>query len=72
MATLAGQAVQGRSGAWYYSLNRQGAARMINAFLKPLAPITEQSFDPRGLFDREDHTDFHSIYIASESALPLG
>ena len=72
MATLVGQAVQGRSGAWYYSLNRQGAVRMINAFLNPLTPIAEQSFDPNGLFDREDHNDFHSIYIASESELPLG
>lgn len=72
MGTLAGQAVQGRSGAWYYSLNRAGAVRMLNEFLKPLHPLDEEIFDPDGIFDREDHPDFHNIYIAPESCLPLG
>ena len=72
METLAGQAVQGRSGAWYYSINRAGALRMFNEFLMPPHPLDEESFDPNGVFDRLDHPDFHNIYIAPESHLPLG
>ncbi len=72
MATLPGQAVQGSSGAWYYSLNREGCIRILNEFLLPEIMLNEESFDPNGVFDREDHEDFHHIYSASEGSLPLG
>lgn len=62
MATLAGEAVQGVSGAWYYSLCREKAARMVREYL--LADAAE--FDPKGLFDRADHPDFHKIYTAPD------
>lgn len=72
MATLAGQAVQGKSGAWYYAVNREGACRMINEYLLPEQPIDEMNFDPKGLFNRPDHEEFHKIYIAPEGSLPVG
>ena len=71
MATLAGQAVQGRSGAWYYSVNREGACRMVNEYLLPRTPLSVAEFDPDGLFDRTDFADFHNVYIAPEADLPL-
>ncbi len=71
MATLAGQAVQGSSGAWYYAVNRQGACRMVNEYLLPRTPLLEVEFDPDGLFDRTEHADFHNVYIAPEASLPL-
>ncbi len=64
MATLAGEAVQGVSGAWYYSLCREKAARMVREYL--LADAAE--FDPKGLFDRADHPDFHKIYTAPDNS----
>jgi hypothetical protein len=66
MATLAGEAVQGRSGAWYYSLNRAGACRMVNEYLLPKVALTEQEFDPRFLFDRRENEAFHKIYTAPD------
>lgn len=70
MATLAGKAVQGNSGAWYYVLNKRGACRMINAYALPAVPITVEEFDPHGVFDRLDHRVFHNIYQAAEEELP--
>ena len=64
MATLAGEAVQGVSGAWYYSLCRDKAERMVREYL--LADTA--SFDPRGLFDRADHPEFHKIYTAPDTS----
>lgn len=72
MTTLPGQAVQGSSGAWYYSLNKEGCIEILNDFLLPESILNQDSFDPKGLFDREDHKDFHNIYIASQGDLPLG
>ena len=72
MVTLPGQAVQGSSGAWYYSINRQGAIRVLNQYLLPQTEIDDRTFDPNGVFDREDLEDFHTIYIAPEETLPLG
>ena len=66
MATLAGQAVRGRSGAWYYVLNRKGCIRMMREYL-----LFDGDFDPRGVFDRESNSDFHKIYTASEEKLPI-
>lgn len=66
MATLAGEAVQGRSSAWYYSLNRAGACRMVNEYLLPKVALTEQEFDPRFLFDRRENEAFHKIYTAPD------
>ena len=64
MATLAGEAIQGNSGAWYYVLNRRAAARMVNEYCLPPKALTETDFDPSGIFDRRDHADFHKIYTA--------
>ena len=63
MMTAPGEAVQGISGAWYYSLNREG---MIGAIRDCLAPTdyTDDRFDPSRVFDREENPDFHNIYIA--------
>ena len=72
MVTLPGQAVQGSSGAWYYSINRQGAIRILNQYLLPKNDLDDRTFDPSGVFDREDLEDFHTIYIAPEVSLPLG
>ncbi len=71
MATLAGQAVQGESGAWYYAVNRAGACRMINEYLLPETPLSDAEFDKQGFFDRKDHEKFHKIYLAPEGDLPI-
>ena len=72
MATLPGQAVQGKSGAWYYVANREGACRTVNEYLLPTHEITPLDFDRNGFFDRPDYEAFHKIYIAPEGALPVG
>ncbi len=69
METLAGQAVQGKSGAWYYVLNREGAREQINAYLQPARAI--EQFDPKGLFESESNADFERIYRAPAEALPI-
>ena len=71
MQTLAGQAVKGQSGAWYYVLNRNGACRQINELTYPAHPIHPEDFDADGLFDREQNPQFHKVYTATEEALPL-
>ena len=71
MATVAGQAAQGKSGAWYYVLNREGACRMINDYLLPDPLLLQTEFDRRGFFDRPDYQYFHEIYVTSEDKLPL-
>ena len=71
MQTLAGQAVRGQSGAWYYVLNREGACRQINELTYPEAPINLSDFDAKGLFDRVQNPQFHNVYTAAEEALPL-
>ena len=72
MATLAGQAVQGSSGAWYYAVNREGAYAMVREYLLPSADYSEESFDRERLFDRADYDDFHKIYASPYGCLPLG
>ena len=64
MATVAGEAVQGKSGAWYYVISRRAAARMVNEYCLPTKPLSETDIDPNGLFDRRDHAEFHKIYTA--------
>ncbi|MBE6602225.1 MAG: LytR family transcriptional regulator [Ruminococcaceae bacterium] len=64
MATLSGSAIRGNSGAWYYVLNKKGASLMINEYCLPQKILTETEFDPDGIFDREDHPDFHKLYTA--------
>lgn len=66
MATLAGQAIRGKSGAWYYVLNRDGSLRMLRQYL-----ASRGEFDTHGVFDREKDPDFHRIYTAAESSLPI-
>ncbi len=65
MATAPGEAVQGSSGAWYYSLNRAGMIRTVREFL--LSPDAEPAFDPNRVFDRQDFPKFHEIYTAPDS-----
>ena len=71
MQTLAGQAVKGQSGAWYYVLNREGACRQINELTYPEHPIALSNFDSKGLFDRIQNSQFHNVYTAAEEDLPL-
>ncbi len=71
MQTLAGQALRGQSGAWYYILNREGACRQINELTYPDSPINLSDFDSKGLFDRVQNPQFHNVYTAAEGALPL-
>ncbi len=71
MQTLAGQAVKGQSGAWYYVLNREGACRQINELTYPETPIELSDFDADKLFDRVQNPQFHNVYTATEDALPL-
>ena len=71
MQTLAGQAVKGQSGAWYYVLNRDGACRQINELTYPAHPIHPEDFDADGLFDREQNPQFHKVYTAAEEELPF-
>ena len=71
MQTLAGQAVKGQSGAWYYVLNREGAYRQINELTYPESPIEISKFDAAGLFDRVQNPQFHNVYTAAEKELPL-
>lgn len=68
MATLAGQAVQGRSGAWYYVLNREGASEQIQEYLQP---ATANRFDAAGLFESDTNSDFKRIYRAPRASLPI-
>ena len=71
MQTLAGQAVRGQSGAWYYVLNREGACRQIGELTYPEIPIELADFDAEGLFDRTQNPQFHNVYTAAERELPL-
>lgn len=71
MQTLAGQAVKGNSGAWYYVLNREGACRQINELTYPDSPLELSDFDAGGLFDRVQNPQFHNVYTAAEDVLPL-
>ena len=66
MLTAPGAAVQGSSGAWYYSLNRAGMIRAVNAYMLPQNPVTQETFDPNGLFDRREMPEFHNIYTAPD------
>ena len=71
MQTLAGQAVKGQSGAWYYVLNREGACRQVNELTYPEHPINLSDFDVDSLFDRVQNPQFHNVYTAAEDVLPL-
>ena len=68
MQTLAGEAAQGKSGAWYYCVNRAGGCEMANAYLMSPATINVADFDKDGFFDRADYPDFHKIYTAPYGA----
>ena len=72
MATLAGEAVQGVSGAWYYCLCRSAACRMVNEYLLPEQMLDLSEFDPKGLFDRVENENFHKIYTAPDAMLREG
>ncbi len=70
--TAPGEAVQGTSGAWYYSLCKAAMIRTINACLFPLSPIDEGTFDKNGVFDRVDHPEFHRIYTSPDPTSDVG
>lgn len=70
MLTLAGQAVRGTSGAWYYAVNRAGAERQRGELLMP-GTSDPSEFDPAAIFDRPETPIFHKVYIAPEENLPL-
>ena len=65
----AGEAVQGKSGAWYFCVNRAGGCRTVNEYLMPNHLLELGDFDPYGLFDRSDYETFHNIYIAPDITL---
>ena len=69
METLAGQAVQGRSGAWYYVLNHEGVREQIAAYMLPNAGGVR--FDACGFFENEKNEDFKRIYRAGRGELPI-
>ncbi len=71
MQTLAGQAAKGKSGAWYYILNREGVCEMLRQSLFVPPSYSSAAFDPGGLFDREQNDLFHRIYRAVPEQLPL-
>lgn len=71
IATLPGQAVREPGGACYYSLNREGSARVLRTFLFPSTDFATDQFDPNGIFDRSENADFHAVYEARESEIPL-
>ena len=67
MATAPGKAVQGTSGAWYYSLCRAEAVDAVRYYLQADAGFGEADFDPDLVFDRQDLDRFHRIYTAPSS-----
>lgn len=69
MATLAGKPVRGKSGAWYYAVNRAGAMRMVSEYLMADTHAEALVFDPDGMLDRRDAIEFHTVYTASEESL---
>ena len=62
--TAKGEAIRGKSGAWYYVLNRAGVMNAVNRLLEPSAPVSEETFDPDRAFDRAADADFHRIYTS--------
>lgn len=60
--TVPGEAVKGKSGAWYFVLSRTGAAAAVNRVLMPQTPVGEDRFDPDRVFDRPQNAEFHRIY----------
>ena len=60
--TAPGEAIKGKSGAWYYVLNREGTRSAVNWLLSPIVPVSDEAFDPDRVFDRVADADFHRIY----------
>lgn len=58
---LPGEACRGNEGAWYYVLNKNGAAEMLARFFGGTAPL---DFDKAGRFVRRDREAFLNIYNA--------
>lgn len=65
-----GEAVKGRSGAWYFVLSREGTRQAVNRVLMPQTPVSDGQFDPDFVFDRPENPDFHRIY--NSPGLPEG
>lgn len=64
METMPGAPVQGVSGAWYYSLCREGAIQMLSELLRLPVEELDDRFDPARVFDRAENVDFHKIYTS--------
>ncbi len=62
--TAPGEAIRGKSGAWYYVLNRAGTREAVNRLMMPQAAVTDVLFDPDRVFDRASDADFHRIYMS--------
>ncbi len=71
ITTIPGQAIQGKSGAWYYVVNQKGALAAVNESLMPSVPVPLSQFDFEGVFDRESNDRFHRIYQADPASLPI-
>ncbi len=60
--TVPGEAIKGKSGAWYFVLSREGTRAAVNRILMPEALVGDEQFDPDRAFDRPQDPDFHRIY----------
>lgn len=67
--TAPGEALKGKSGAWYFVLSREGTKNAVNRVLQPQVAVGDLQFDPDRVFDRPQDPDFHRIYC-SPAALP--
>lgn len=65
--TVPGEAIKGKSGAWYFVLSREGTRAAVNRVLMPQSAVEEKQFDPDGVFDRPQDPDFHRIYQSPAS-----
>jgi anionic cell wall polymer biosynthesis LytR-Cps2A-Psr (LCP) family protein len=68
MATLPGASARtgGNSGAWYYVLNREATAQLLERTVGANAP-----FDPDGVFNDASRGAFDRIYRASADSVRL-
>ncbi|MBE6529370.1 MAG: LytR family transcriptional regulator [Ruminococcaceae bacterium] len=60
--SIPGEAVKGKSGAWYFVLSRNGTLAAVNRILMPVLPVVDGNFDPDRVFDRPQNAAFHKIY----------
>lgn len=68
MATLPGASARsgGNRGAWYYILNRDGTAQLLQR-----AMGETETFDPDGVFNNAEKSSFNEIYTAPAESIQL-